>query len=94
LNSLAWTLATLREAKFRNGPEAVRLAEEAVTLTKGDPGMMDTLAAAYAEAGQFADAIKTAESALQVATATGQTNLVAEVNSRLQLYRAGTAYHE
>jgi protein O-mannosyl-transferase len=94
LNSLAWTLATLRNPKLRNGPEAVRLAEEAVALTKGDPGMMDTLATAYAEAGRFPDAIKTAESAIRVATASGQTNFVTEVNARLQLFRAGTAYHE
>lgn len=94
LNSLAWMLATQPDAKLRDGRDAVRLAEQAVALSKNDPGFMDTLAAAYAEAGRFPDAIKTAENAIQLATASNQPGLAAEIKSRLQLYQASTAYRE
>jgi tetratricopeptide (TPR) repeat protein len=94
LNSLAWMLATQQNPKLREGHEAVRLAELAVALTKKDPGMVDTLAAAYAEAGRFPEAIKTAETAIQLATASNQASLAAEIKTRLQLYQAGTAYRE
>ena len=49
LNSLAWLMATYPDAAIRNGPEAVKLAQKAVALEKGDqPVLLDTLAAAYA----------------------------------------------
>ena len=64
LDALARLYATCPIAAFRNGAEAVRLAERACELTKRkNPGMLDTLAAAYAEAGRFADAVKTAKEA-------------------------------
>jgi len=95
LNSLAWMLATQPDPKLRNGPDAMRFAEQAVALTKNsDPGMLDTLAAAYAEAGKFQDAVRTAESAVQVAATAGQTNFVSELNLRLKLYQAATPYRE
>ncbi len=95
LNSLAWMLATQPNPKLRNGAEAVRFAEQAVALTKNsDPGLLDTLAAAYAEAGRFPDAIKTIESAVQIAATSGQTKLVTELKERLQLYQTATAYRE
>jgi tetratricopeptide (TPR) repeat protein len=95
LNSLAWILATQPNARLRNGPEAVRLAEQAVALTGSkDAGMLDTLAATYAEAGQFPNAIKAAESAIDIAKNSNQTNLVTEISGRLQLYKAGTAFRE
>lgn len=95
LNNLAWILATQPDEKFRNGPEAMRLAMRAVILTgKNNPNTMDTLAAAYAETGRFKDAVLTADCAIQNASAAGQTNLAAEIKSRLKLYQSQQPYRE
>src|SRR3989442_15206496 len=57
LGALAWIRATSAEARWRDGGEAVRLAERAGALTaNGDANALATLAAAYAGAGRFADA--------------------------------------
>jgi tetratricopeptide (TPR) repeat protein len=90
LNDLAWVLATDPDASVRNGDEAVELALRACELTgRADPAKLDTLAAAYAEAGRYDKAVETAE------TAMGLTTEKAEVDgmeSRLSLYRAGKAF--
>lgn len=58
LNSLAWFLATCPDPKFRNGDEAVTVAMKACTVSNwGQAFYVDTLAAAYAETGQFNEAI-------------------------------------
>jgi len=95
-NSLAWIRATHPEKQFRNGPEAVALAERAVSLGGGkDAACLATLAAAYAEAGRFADAVRrTAEQAVALAASQGQQALVDEIRTRLELYRADKPYHE
>ena len=70
LNNLAWVLAASPDDELRNGAEAVRLAERACELTHyGEPLFIGTLAAAYAEAGRFPEAVTTAEKAEQLATA-------------------------
>ena len=95
LNDLAWMRATHPEAKCRNGPEAIRLAMRAVTLTRrGNPNTLDTLAAAYAEAGRFPEAVRAAQTAVQLAATAGQTNLVGEIQVRLKLYQAQQPYRE
>jgi tetratricopeptide (TPR) repeat protein len=95
LNSLAWLYATQPEAKFRNGQEAVRLAERACELTKdGSAAMLDTLAAAYAETGRFDDAAKVARKALDVAVAAGKNALAKDISERLRSYEAGRPWHE
>ena len=72
LNKLAWALATSPDDELRNGAEAVRLAERACELTHyGEPLFIGTLAAAYAEAGRFPEAVTTAEKAEQLATGAG-----------------------
>ena len=65
-----------------------------VVVGVNNPNALDTLAAAYAESGRFNDAVKTAESAIQNAGAYGQTNLVADLISRLKLYQTQQAYRE
>jgi len=95
LNNLAWIFANQKDEKFRNGPEAVRLASRAADLTSQKHyAALDTLSAAYAEAGRFPEAVETAKKALDLASASGQTNLSAEIQKRLQLYEAGRAYRE
>ncbi len=94
LNSQAWLLATDADPVVRNGDEAVRLAERAVALTLREDAMaLGTLAAAYAEAGRFSDAIATAEKARDLATTTGQIELVQRNTALLEVYRHGKAYH-
>ena len=64
LNNLAWALATHPDAKIRNGTRAVKLAEDACRQTQYQQTVMvGTLAAAYAEAGRFDDALATAQKA-------------------------------
>ena len=80
---------------LRNGAEAVRLAERACELTHyGEPLFIGTLAAAYAEAGRFPEAVATAEKAEQLATTAGLTAVAAKNRQLLELYRAGKPYHE
>jgi len=93
LNSLAWVYATNENTKLRNGPAAVQLAQRACELTGyKNPNILDTLAAAYAEADSFSDAIRTAEKALDIAVRSRQKELVEKIRERLQLYKAGKAY--
>ena len=56
--------------------------------------ILDTLAAAYAEAGRFPEAVATAEKAEQLATTAGSKKLAGENRQRLELYRAGKPYHD
>lgn len=95
LNSLAWLLATHPDGKVRDGRAAVKLAQQAVAQEKEEhPKLLDTLAAAYAEAEQMKEAVQTAEKALAVATAWGDKELSSSIQERLQLYRAGKPYRE
>jgi protein O-mannosyl-transferase len=88
-NGLAWLLATL-SSPDGDPPRAVALAQRACDLTHHQvPGYVDTLATAYAAAGRFPDAIAAAQNALALAQSTGQSQLAAEIQSRLTLYRAG-----
>jgi tetratricopeptide (TPR) repeat protein len=95
LRRAAWLLATGREASLRNGAEAVTLAERAVRLTGSqDASILDGLAAAYAEAGRFADAVDTASRAQRLAAQQGKPDLSAEIQARVRLYVGKTAYRD
>lgn len=92
MNNLAWIRATHKEAKFRNPKEAVRLARCACELTNyKNPSILDTLAAAYAAAGQFSDAVATAQKALDMVRPSN-SQLKTAIQSRLRLYKAGQPY--
>jgi len=94
LNNLAWALATFPQASLRNGNKAVELAQQANQLTGGEsPMILHTLAAAYAEAGRFSDAIQSAQKANELAQAAGQQNLARQLNGELKLYEAGLPFH-
>jgi Flp pilus assembly protein TadD len=94
-NNLAWVLATCPEAPLRNGDEATELAQRARQGSGGnDPQILDTLGAAYAEAGRFAEALDTTRQALQLAEARSNASLAQEIAGRIRLYQANSPYHE
>ncbi len=90
---LARVLASNPNPSLRNGGEAVELAERAAKLTGSkQPAILDTLAAAYAEAGRFTEATETARRALAIASQQNDRQLVAGLNTRIALYEAGTPF--
>ena len=77
LDELAWLLATYPDSNVRDGAEAVRLAERACTLTdRRAPALLATLAAAYAETGDFSHGVDAGEEALKKAQAIGDADSV------------------
>jgi tetratricopeptide (TPR) repeat protein len=92
---LAWLMATSPQAIQRNASEAVELARWACQLT-GDRWAepLDTLGAAYAEAGRFSEAVTAAQRALAIATRQDDRQLAEAVRSRIALYEAGKPYHQ
>jgi tetratricopeptide (TPR) repeat protein len=95
LAGAAWVMATTSNPKFLNGAKAVKLAKLANQMTSyQQPEPLDALAAAYAEAGNFPEAISTAERAAELARASGRTDLAAEIQQRLALYRQGRPYRD
>ncbi len=95
LYQLAWIRAAYPQVEFRNGAEAVRLAQRACELT-GDraPAPLETLAAAYAEAGRFGDALAIAEKARQLALAAGQPELAERPAKMIKLFTDHKPYRE
>jgi Flp pilus assembly protein TadD len=88
-------LATCPEATWRNGSQAVELAQQAEQLSGGKyPEILDTLAAAYAEAGRFPEAVANAERALHLAEVQTNTILAQSIRDRLKLYEVNSPYHE
>jgi tetratricopeptide (TPR) repeat protein len=88
MNNLAWVFATSPDASVRNGTQAVRLAEQALRISRGRiPLVFRTLAAAYAETGRFAEAIQTAQQGIEIADSEGNSGLAAELQSTITLYQ-------
>jgi Tfp pilus assembly protein PilF len=95
LNNLAWLLATCPDARIRDGAQAVKHAGRACELTHYHmTPMVGTLAAAYAEAGRFDDAISTAQKACTLATESGDQDLLKRNQELLALYQSHQPYHE
>jgi tetratricopeptide (TPR) repeat protein len=91
MNNLAWMLATCPDASLRDGISAVGLAQKAVQLDGGEnPPTLRTLAAAYAEAGKFAQAVAISKQAMQLATAQGNAPLAGTLEQELELYQIDT----
>jgi len=92
-NNLAMLLAICPDASLRNGAEAVTLAQKAVKLSGGrEPIILDTLAAAYAEANRFPEAVQTAHQALDLATQQNNQALAESIKARLLLYETGRPF--
>ena len=95
INELAWALATSPEASVRNGAEAVDLAERAVQISDGrEPAVLGTLAAAYAEAGRFPEAVQTARKALDLAVQQNKQALADSIKAKIPLYEAARPFRE
>ena len=86
--NLAWVLATSSNESMRNGVRAVQLAED-VARRVGHPNaiVLRTLASAYAETGQYSDAIETAQQAIAIAKTTGNEGLAADLERNIAAYR-------
>jgi spermidine synthase len=94
LNSLAWTLATGSDPKFRDGARAVMLARRACQLTDNrHPLLLDTLAAAFAESGEFDKAVQTAQMAIALARSAGRVEWARDIEKRLESYNRGLPFH-
>jgi tetratricopeptide (TPR) repeat protein len=92
---LAWTLATSQNDRIREPAEGLRLAERAAAASPAhDVQVLDVLAAAYAAAGQFDRAVKTAETAREFALASKNAQFASEIQRRLALYRDRKPYRE
>ena len=93
LGGLAWILATYPDPGVRDPLEAVSLAERAAELTgRQETQPLDVLAAAYAAAGRFGQAVETARAAVDRAVALEQVELATQIRQRLQLYLQNRAY--
>jgi tetratricopeptide (TPR) repeat protein len=88
---LAWILATAPDAERRDPDAAIQLAETALDQGSTHPIRLDTLAAGYAAAGRFPEAVRVAEAA---ARNIADGILAEQIRARLALYRAGTPYVE
>jgi hypothetical protein len=90
LNNLAWILATASRPELRNGEEAAQLATKAVELTDYKiPRVIETLAASYAEAGEFSKAVEMEQIAGALAFVTGQDEISAKSVELITLYSSG-----
>jgi tetratricopeptide (TPR) repeat protein len=95
LNNLAWLLATCSDASLRNGVRAIQLARQADQLSGGANALvLRTLAAGYAEAGQFGKAIESGRAATRVAQTQGDNSLAGELEQEIELYELGLPYRE
>ncbi len=95
LAGVAWRLATSPNPSLRNGTKAVELALQSNAHTgSSNPMMTATLAAAYAEAGHFDQAIATARRALQLAAGQNNAAQVAAIQAQLDCYQAGSPFRD
>jgi Tfp pilus assembly protein PilF len=88
MSNLAWVLATCPDESLRDGPKAVRLAEQALRLSGGRiPILFRTLAAAYAESGEFSKAIQIVHQGIELAKTQGNPTLATELQDNIALYQ-------
>ena len=88
LNNLAWVLLICPENSLRNGAKALDLAQKANRLTGGtNSAVLHTLAAAYAETGQYTKAIETAQTAFQLAESESNPSLMNALQNEIKLYQ-------
>jgi tetratricopeptide (TPR) repeat protein len=95
LNNLAWLRATCSDASLRNGATAIQLADRADQFLGGSNALVQrTLAAGYAETGQFEKAIESAQTAMRLAQMHGDNSLADELKQEIALYELGLPFRE
>ncbi len=96
LNNLAWVLATCPEKKYRDGKKAVGHAKRQVEVNAAWWGSYDTLAAAYAETGEFELAVADQRKAVEMLKAdkSADKDELKKAEARLELYRAKKPYRD
>ena len=95
LDELAWIFATHPNDELRDGNEAVLLAEHACAATKRtDAMLLATLAAAYAETGNFGQAINTIQESLSKARSTGNADAIALSERLLASFQSNAPIRE
>jgi protein O-mannosyl-transferase len=88
MSNLAWVFATSPDDSLRDGAKAVHLAEEALRISgRRIPIIFRTLAAAYAERGEFSKAIQTAQQGVELANSQGNSGLATELQGNIALYQ-------
>jgi len=93
LSGLAWLRATAADESLRNATQAMALAERAAALTdRKDLSVLDALAAAYAAAGRFDEAVETVQAAVSLAESKGLTDVAARFRERLSRYQQRRPY--
>jgi protein O-mannosyl-transferase len=95
MNAMAWCLAVNEKTAVRNPDKAVKLAQRTCELTNyKEPALLDTLAVAYAAAGDFDKAVETAQKALELCQSSGQETVKEQIKSRLVLFKNKKPYIE
>jgi tetratricopeptide (TPR) repeat protein len=90
---LAWILATSSKNSLRDGERAVRLVKHTCEKTNYlVPEMLDVLASAYAETGQFDKAVETAQRAYQIAISQNRKVLIGQIQSKIDMYQSNRPY--
>ena len=93
LNDLAWLLATSRDSRIRDGRKAVNLAQRACKLSEWKNAFsIDTLAAAFATAGDFSDAVKYQQLAISRLEPADRKAQERGMEQRLQQYSSGRPF--
>ena len=88
LNNLAWLLATSSDENIRDPNRSLEIAKKIVAETnQKNPDTLDTLGAALAAKGQFKEAVKTLEKAIQLLNSTGKENQSMDYQKRLEAYK-------
>ena len=94
-SNFAWILATANDGRLRNGERAVQLAEHANQLSRSSNILvLRTLAAAYAEIGRYPEAIQAAQTAVGLATASGNAEWVRILQAEVGLYQSGQPFRQ
>lgn len=94
LNNLAWVLATSPDDAVRNGKRAIELATKAAELTEfKESHILSTLAAAYAETGDFDKAKEWSTKAVAISEAE-QGSTLEQLKGELESYKQGKPWRE
>jgi len=95
LNNLSWLFSTHYDPEMRNASESIKLARRVCELTNyQNPFYLDTLAAAYAEAGRFDAAVETARKAAVLARSSRDDGIYDEILNRLESYESGKPFRD